>query len=125
MGSFIDGSTRTFESGATIAKHLRVVSASGVLGVAAITDQEDGTALAANVDGDMVSVRLSNAPGTVKMVASGAIAIDADVYTAADGKVSDTAASTSYFIGRAREAASGDGSIIEVQRVPGTNTAET
>jgi hypothetical protein len=59
------------------------------------------------------------------MVASEAIDSGSAVYTAADGKVSDTAASTSYYIGTALEAASGDGSIIEVLRATGTNSAES
>lgn len=125
MGSYIDGSTRTWESGTTIAQHLRVTLSSGELAVAGITAREVGTALQAVVDGDMCAVRLRTAPGTTKMVASEAISSGAAVYTAASGKVSDTAASTSYYIGTALEAASGDGSIIEVLRSVGTNTAES
>jgi hypothetical protein len=68
---------------------------------------------------DLVAVQLlgSNV-GTVKMVASEAIAVDALVYTAANGKIQDPPAASSgvaYKVGRALQAAAGDGSVIEVE----------
>jgi len=64
-------------------------------------------------------VRLWNAQGTRKMVAAGAITKHAIVYGAAGGKIDDTANGNP--IGIALEAASGDGSIIEV--LPGLSAS--
>lgn len=66
---------------------------------------------------ELASVALLGAvKGTVKMVGSEAIAKDADVYTAASGKVQDEPASagTYYLVGRAATACTGDGDTFEV-----------
>lgn len=105
----------SFTAGAAIAKHLRVKLASGVLAAAGVADKELGTALNASfASGDLITVSLRNSSGTKKMIAAGAIAVGADVYTAASGKVNDTAATTSYLLGTALEAAAADGDVIEV-----------
>lgn len=105
----------TFTAGAAIAANLRVKLSSGKLAVAGVADKELGTLLGATfADLDLGTVSLRNEPGTKKMVAAGAIALGADVYTAASGKVNDTAASTSYLLGTALEAATADGDVIEV-----------
>lgn len=62
--------------------------------------------------GDRVSVAMFNKPGTHKMKVAGAITQNAFVYPAASGKISATANGAP--IGMALEAASGDGSFIEV-----------
>lgn len=72
------------------------------------------------VAGESVSVRLSNAQGTRKMVAAGAFARGAVLYAAASGKVDD---SGTVIEGRALEASSGDGSIVEVMPL-GANTLD-
>jgi hypothetical protein len=56
-------------------------------------------------------IKLDNDGGTSKMMAGGAISAGADVYAADDGKV---AATGSVALGRALEAATADGDIIEV-----------
>lgn len=65
----------------------------------------------AQASGEEASVRLLTA-GTCKMTAAEAITAGATVYKAADGKVGLTGANA--VVGIAMEAASGDGSIIEV-----------
>lgn len=57
---------------------------------------------------------LGCASGTLKMVANGAIAAGAPVYTAAAGKVSSTYGATYFLVGRALNAAAADLDIVEV-----------
>ena len=117
MTGIVETACKSFPAGGAIAQYLRVKTMAA-LAVAGLTDQEIGTletpALAA---GQNVAVRLRTAQGTCKMVAAAAITKGAKVYTAAAGKISSTAASTSFLIGEACEAASGDGSVIEVLRM--------
>lgn len=113
MSGYVETPTKGFTAGAAIAQFLRVKISSSVLAVCDATDAGIGSleeaALAAN---DFVTVRLWNAQGTRKMVAAGAITQYANVYGAAGGKVDDVA--NENFVGIALNAASGDGSIIEV-----------
>lgn len=73
-------------------------------------DEPDAAEVAANV------ALLGAISGTVRMVGSEAIAVDADVYTAASGKVQDlpAGAGTYYRVGRAFTACSADGDTFEV-----------
>ena len=71
-----------------------------------------GVTLAKVAAGDSVGVRLWNAEGTIVVCAGGAVAAEAAVYSAADGKTDDVASGTS--IGTAFEAASADGDLIEI-----------
>lgn len=113
MSQYTESPCKAFEAGAAIAQYLRVKFTSSKLAVAGATDNDIGTMERASfADGDKVSVRLKNAPGTRKMVAGGAITKHANVYGAAGGKIDDVV--NENFIGIALEAASGDGSIIEV-----------
>jgi multidrug efflux pump subunit AcrA (membrane-fusion protein) len=66
--------------------------------------------------GEDVSIAPINLEGTVEITAAGAISRGADVYAAAEGKIQALpgAAGTYRKIGQALQAASGDGSIIEV-----------
>jgi len=124
MSQFVETNCRTFTAGAAIAQYLRVKLSAGKLAAAGATDADLGTIERDSfADGDEVSVRLWNAPGTRKMVAAGAITQYANVYGASGGKVDDV--SNEKFIGIALEAATGDGSIIEVlpQAVAGTHEA--
>lgn len=57
---------------------------------------------------------LGSAPGTLKVVASKAIAVGVKVYTTAGGKVTDTNTAGAFMIGRAVTAAGADGDIIEL-----------
>lgn len=60
----------------------------------------------------LAAVEPLNKPGTLEFVADGVIAEGVDVYPAAGGKISATAAGSS--LGKAMEAATADGDIIEV-----------
>lgn len=124
MSQFVDTGSKTFTAGAAIAKDLRVTLTSGKLAVAGLAVKEIGTLEEASfADLDVRSVRLRTAAGTTKMVAAGAIAVGAEVHTAASGKVNDTATATSYLVGTALEAASADGDVIEVLRNSHGDTA--
>ena len=116
MSQFVDTNTHTFEADGAIAKHARVVlEADGKVVTAGITNKEVGTALQeAFAAGDLIAVKLRTGAGTHKMIAVEAVAVGAALYTEASGKVQDTAASTSFALGTALEAATADGDIIEV-----------
>lgn len=66
---------------------------------------------------DQLSIRLLGAcPGTRLMVASEAIALGAEVYTAASGKIQDATTSLTYYkVGIALRPSAADGDLIEVQ----------
>ena len=114
-GQPIAGNTRTFIAGATIAAFSRVNLSGGELAAAGLTDADEvGYVIEDCVDQDAVAVVLRGASGTQTAVANQAISVGALIYTAAAGKVSDTAASTSYPRGIALEAAGADGDYIEI-----------
>lgn len=118
---------KSFQVSETINAHLRVKrdATTGKIEDAGLADNDIGTAdQAAVTSSDWIAVNLRSAQGTEYVVADGAITDDALVYTAAAGKVSATGASTSYLRGRALEAATADGDIIEILPLF-TNTAET
>lgn len=71
-----------------------------------------GIAFRTVASGDPLTVMLRTKPGTLTMVASAAITAGAAVYGSADGKVATTAVGQQ--VGIAVEAASGDGSHLEV-----------
>lgn len=115
MAAYVETPTRNFQANAAIAQFKRVILSSGELVAAGADDRELGTlenaALAAD---EQVAVRLRTAQGTVKMLAAGAISLGARVYGAASGKINDV--ENGNPVGIALEAASGDGSVIEVLR---------
>lgn len=112
----------TMTAGAAIAQYLRVKITASKLATAGITDRELGTLEEASfADGDVRAVRLRNAPGSRKMVANAAIAVGAEVYTAASGKVG-ASASTAYREGIALTASAADGDVIEVATDPDGGT---
>lgn len=116
MAQYVEACTRTFTAGGAIPMHARVKLSSGVLALAGIADKELGTAEAdAFAAGDVIAVRLRTAYGTAKMIASAALAVGADCYTAASGKVG-ASASTAFLTGTAISAATANGDIIEVLR---------
>jgi len=108
----------TFTTGAAVsAKRLVKLSSSEVIhNTASDTDNPIGTSDYAVADGDNVAVRLLSEAGSLEMTAAGAIAADADVYTAADGKIQELPGDADDYkkIGIALEAATADGDIIEV-----------
>lgn len=115
----IEGTKRTFTAGAAFLVFALVKLSSGkvIENTATATDDPIGVAvLPAAADGDLVTVRLINGPGTFEMIAAGAITADADVYAAADGKIQALPAGAGTYrrIGKALEAATADGDIIEV-----------
>lgn len=116
MSQYVDGNEKTFVADEAIAVHLRVkLDSDGRVTVAGLTDKELGTAVTpAFAAGDPVTVRLRTASGTHKMVAIEALVVGAELFTEAAGKVQDTAASTSFRVGIALEAAGADGDVIEV-----------
>lgn len=91
----------------------RCVTAAGAHAGVSTTDDIVGVAQEGGESGDDVTLRLRSA-GTCKAMISEAVANNAVLYKAADGKLSVTSA-RSVAVARALEAGSGDGSIIEVQ----------
>lgn len=123
MSQMVETPTRTFTTGAALARYLRVVLSAGKLAAAGIADRELGqTERRTYADGDAVAVRLRNAPGTCIMIANAALAVGADVFTAAAGKVG-ASASTARKIGTALSASAADGDAIEVLRHAADETA--
>ena len=80
------------------------------------TDLVIGATKANAKTGDRVPIAPLNQSGTIEVMAGGAIAAGAEVYAGADGKVTALPAGAGDYrkIGIAMNAASGDGSIIEV-----------
>lgn len=113
MSQINETGLKCFDTAAAIGQYLRVKgSSAGVVAVAGAGDVALGiTEEATFAASKPVSVRLKTAPGTRKMVANGAVTVFAPVYAAASGKVGTTG---SVYEGIALEAASGDGSILEV-----------
>lgn len=123
MSQWFDSPTRPFVSSAALGEHLRVKFSSGKMALAGIADKELGTVKDAvfAADKDM-AVILTSKQGTTLMVANAAMAVDADVFTAASGKVGPSA-STAFYIGKVvASPASADGDIIEVLRQPHGDT---
>jgi hypothetical protein len=116
MSQYVDGQSKTFRASAAIPQYSRVTLAStGLVSVAGLAVKEIGTAMTpAFAAGDLVTVRLRTANGTHKMIAIEAFDVGATLYTETAGKVQDTAASTSFQVGTALEAATADGDIVEV-----------
>jgi hypothetical protein len=113
MSQYNEG-CKAFEADEAISQYAQVkLDADGKITVAGIDDVAIGTATReAFAAGDKIDVRLYGK--THKMIAVEALSAGAVVYSEASGKVQDTAASTSYPVGVALEAATTDGDIIEV-----------
>jgi hypothetical protein len=112
---FVNGSEKTFVAGAAIGQYLRVTLSTGKLALAGVSDEDLGVTVRASFAANQYQpVRLRTASGTTPYTASKSINQGADVYTAANGKISDSQASGALLVGMALEAASNDGDIIEV-----------
>ena len=112
--------TPTFIATSALAANLRVKLTAGKLVVAGDDDDEVGTLDAPSLAADAkVAVIPREDPCVRKMVASEAISIYDEVYAADDGKVATTG---TLIRGIAMEAASGDGSIINVLTLMGSLT---
>lgn len=110
---------KTFEAGGAVSAKRLVKLSSGQVVHNTVTDTDDPIGVseyAAAAQGDLLATRLLNDAGTFEMTAAGAISADADVFAAADGKIQalPAAAGTYRKIGKAIEAATADGDIIEV-----------
>lgn len=114
MGQNVEGPCRSDVAAGAISQFLRVKTP-GALVVAGVADVAYGTLEKPALAAGQATVRLRNAMGTRKMVASAAITAGNYVYAAASGKVGPTG---QLLEGIALEAASGDNSIIEVMPLP-------
>lgn len=118
IGMAINEGPATFTANGALGANLRVkmTAASTTtppqVELAGLGEQHIGVTEYAVADGDLVSVKLRTASGTIEFIAAKAIAIATTVYGAAAGKISD--ASSGSAIGITKKAASGDGSIVEV-----------
>lgn len=112
----------TFIANVELAQKLRVAITSGTttsppnVGIAGVGDAGIGINDVLTAITKLCAVEPLNKSGTLEMVASGAIAEGADVFPAAAGKISATAAGGA--LGKAMEAATADGDIIEILVYP-------
>lgn len=115
MSQNTEGNQKTFIADGAIPQFARVIfEADRRVVLAGITQIGDGIAESpAFAAGDEIAVKVWNSSGTFQMIAAKAIDAADILYTAASGKVSDTAASTSFKIAKAYGDASGDESVIE------------
>jgi hypothetical protein len=111
MSQFVEAPTKTFTTGGAVTQYARLSYSSSVVTNAGADAPGVGTAEVDAASGEPVAVRLWTAEGTRKMIANAAISSGAPVYAAASGKVG---ASGNLYVGRALEAASADGDVIEV-----------
>ena len=105
---------RTFTAAEALAAHRRV-KLSTLVGEVEYADAADdfiGVTEDAAAIQTPVAVKLHNAPGTVEVECAGAILVNTTIYGAADGKVASASTGTDKF-GKALEAGSGDGAVIE------------
>lgn len=122
MAGLVHAPKRSFLVNAAMGAYLRVKWAASGLTLAGATDVEFGVteeATTASTFGQSfwpvdIAIRLPTAEGTCKMTASGAVTAGADVYADASGKV--TATVGAVHIGKAIDAASNNGDVIEVLR---------
>jgi hypothetical protein len=111
-----DNGIKTFTAGEALERARRVKLSSGYGDQVEYADGADdyiGVTLESVASGDPVAVKLKRASqGTVEVEASAAISAGDTIYGATDGKVSTSSTGTDKF-GKALEAASGSGAIIE------------
>jgi hypothetical protein len=113
MTARVSHAVRSYPNNAALAPFLRVKLSAGYLLAAGAGDDELGVLEGRTFATDTVgAVRGLVSSESVRMVAAGAITQYADVYRAASGKISATP--NGKRLGIALEAASGDGSQIEV-----------
>jgi hypothetical protein len=99
MSQYYETGHRAFlTAGAALGKYTRVKlsgSTPNTIALATATDQEIGVVTRQTFSTDtQADVLLTTNPGTVPMVASGAVTVNATVYSDASGKVSSTGAGT-------------------------------
>ena len=107
---------KTFTAGEALEAARRVKLSSGSGTQVEYADEADdyiGVTLKKVANEEAVAVALKRAyPGTVEITAAASITAGATIYGADDGKVSEVSSSTDKY-GKALEAASGDGAVIE------------
>lgn len=107
----------TFKAGEALAEKRRIKIKNGTttsppeVEYADAGEQHIGVTEYGVASGELISVKLRNADGSHEITAAGAFDVDATLYGAADGKVDDAASGSA--IGKAIEAATADGDIIE------------
>lgn len=119
MGQYTESPVRTMQAGEALAIHrlvkLGAAARDVVYADAADFDEVFGSTEVAVADNEQGPIRVVNAGGTRKLTASAAIVAHDHVICAADGKVApDGGTTTEDVVGMALEAASADGSVIEV-----------
>lgn len=125
MSGIVDAGVRAFLPGSNdIPKYSRVTQTAAGCDLAGVSDKTLGTAMAPGYDPDTtrdnfqekIPVKMWNADGTHYAIASGAISANAEFQAAASGEIA--ALTTGKAIGRAIEAATADGDVIEVVWYP-------
>lgn len=115
MSQLVNTATKAFTVGAAIGKHVLVKLASGKVEIAGLADEPIGTLEDESfADGDIRSVRLLSAEGTIKCVADDTFNNGAVVYGQEAGKIDDVSTSSAVRVGIALETSTADGDIIEV-----------
>jgi hypothetical protein len=115
MSQYNETGIKTFTaSGAITANTLVKLSSAGVVATAGLAEAPIGVALETVATTKDVAVKLLNTQGTVKIMTDDAVTVGALVYGQASGKCDDASGSSAVIIGRALEAATADGDIIEV-----------
>ena len=122
MSQQIEGNTKTFTTAEALNAFCRVkLDSSADVVYADAGEDWIGTTEEYAASGADVAVRLRSASGTRKMLVAGAVSIGDIVYGADDGEIDD--APTGEAVGRALEAATADGDIIEILTVVGASQA--
>lgn len=121
MSQYFESGCRPDTAAGAVAQYLRVKTP-GAIAVAGSSDVSIGTMELPCTAAGPCTVRLANAQGTRKMVASEAITAGNPVYAAASGKV---AASGTVVEGRAMEAATANNDIIEVMSIANTDLSSS
>lgn len=113
---YFEGPVRPYTAGAALeANRLVKLSTGAVYNTATATDDPIGVTEFKAASAEDVSIRHLNGGHTVEIECSGVITAEADVYAAADGKISALPAGNGTYrrIGKALEAGV-DGAVIEV-----------
>jgi len=107
--------TRTTGGAVSVYRLVKLSGATVVVNTATATDEPIGVSQAAAASGAVVALRDIKHGGTHKVTAAGAISAGAKIYAADDGKVQALPGSAGTYreVGRALEAATADGDIIE------------
>jgi len=119
MSQYVDTNTKGFVAAGVIKLYARVILGSGgTITEAVLAEREIGIAMTPGLAiGDIVTVKLRSANGTHKVIAAAAITRGASCFSAAAGRVSNTATGA-FNVGIALEAAGALGDVIEMLYIP-------